>query len=59
MGSKRILIIGAGPGGIPAGHRLLEAGYADFTIVDRASAEARAVCEEAGRVRPEREVVAG
>jgi cation diffusion facilitator CzcD-associated flavoprotein CzcO len=33
---RRFVIIGAGPGGIAAGHRLKEAGFDDVTIVDRA-----------------------
>ncbi len=33
----RVVVIGAGPGGICAGVRLLQAGYRDFVIVDQAS----------------------
>jgi cation diffusion facilitator CzcD-associated flavoprotein CzcO len=33
----RVVVIGAGPGGICAGVRLLEAGYRDFAIIDKAS----------------------
>ncbi len=33
---RRIVVIGAGPGGISSGHYLREAGYTDFTIFERA-----------------------
>ena len=32
----RAIIIGAGPGGICAGYRLLQAGFSDFTILEKA-----------------------
>ena len=35
--SRRVAIIGAGPGGICTGVRLLEAGYTDFVILERAA----------------------
>ena len=35
-GGRRIVVIGAGPGGISSGHYLREAGYTDFTIFERA-----------------------
>jgi cation diffusion facilitator CzcD-associated flavoprotein CzcO len=34
--SRRIAIIGAGPGGICAGIKLLEAGFHDIVVIDRA-----------------------
>ena len=37
MAGRRIGIIGAGPGGIAAGVRLLEAGYDDLVILEKAS----------------------
>ncbi len=37
MTGRRIGIIGAGPGGIAAGVRLLEAGYDDVVILEKAS----------------------
>lgn len=33
---RRVVVIGAGPGGICAGVRLVQAGYRDFVIVDQA-----------------------
>jgi cation diffusion facilitator CzcD-associated flavoprotein CzcO len=36
-GSPRIAIIGAGPGGICAGIKLLEAGYDDFVIIEKSA----------------------
>lgn len=35
--ARRIVVIGAGPGGISSGHYLREAGYTDFTIYERGS----------------------
>jgi cation diffusion facilitator CzcD-associated flavoprotein CzcO len=35
-GERRIVVIGAGPGGISSGHYLREAGYTDVTIFERA-----------------------
>ena len=37
QGARRIAIIGAGPGGICAGVRLLEAGHRDFVILEKAA----------------------
>ena len=40
---KRVVIIGAGPGGICASIRLKHAGYDDFVVVDKAPSDRRRV----------------